>query len=140
MTMKQFETATRRGVPAIASAVPIEFEYETTEGEYVKMIATPPTTGQLALFLASQGNTGGQSLRAMFEFLEAILRDEDYAVIERQLRTGLDVQVVVDIVQWLTGEWAARPTGSPSASPTSRSSTGPRSTGRPRAAASTISR
>lgn len=137
MTMKQFQTASRRGAGAVNNAVPITFEFEVREGEFVEMTAQPPTTGQLALFFAHQyeGGTGG--VRAMFDFIAAVLDDRDYRIIEQKLHEGLDVAVVIEIVQYLTSEWSARPTLPSRASSGSRRSTGTRSTAKLQAAGST---
>ena len=138
--MKQFTTAARRGAAAVANPVDVTFEFEVREGEFVEMTAAPPTSGQLALFTAHQFDKGSGSVRAMFDLLAAILSDEDYAVIEQQLHEGLDVMVLVEVVQWLIGEWTARPTTPPSASTGSRRTTGTRSTVKQRPRASTSSR
>lgn len=111
----------------------VVFQWERTENVWVDMTAHPPTTGQIALFLGHQGS-GAAGVRAMFELLQAVLDEADYAIIENQLRDGLDVQVIVELVQYLTEEWSGRPTSPPSVSPTSPSSTGSPSTDRPLAA------
>lgn len=136
MTMKQFQTASRRGAGAVNNAVPITFEFEVREGEFVEMTAQPPTTGQLALFFAHQyeGGTGG--VRAMFDFVAAVLDQRDYDIIEKKLHDGLDVAVVIEIVQYLTSEWSARPTQPSRASSGSRRNTGKPSTGKPLSAVS----
>jgi hypothetical protein len=125
--MKQFGTAARRGMAAVNNAVDVTFQWERTEGMYVDMTAHPPTSGQIALFLRDQGS-GSQGVRSMFELLASVLDDKDYDLIEDQLRDGLDVGVIVELVQYLTEEWSARPTSSPSDSPTSPTSTGSQST------------
>lgn len=131
--MRQFGTAARRGVAAVNNPVDIVFQWERSENVWVDMTAHPPTTGQIALFLGHQG-TGAAGVRAMFELLASVLSDTDYLIIENQLRDGLDVQVIVELVQYLTEEWSGRPTSPLSVSPTSPSSTGSPSTERPLAA------
>jgi hypothetical protein len=123
--MRQFGTAARRGVAAVNNPVDITFQWEKSENDWVDMVAHPPTTGQIALFLSHQG-TGAAGVRAMFELLQAVMERSDYDVIEDQLRVGLDVAVIVELVQFLTEEWSARPT-----SPASVSSPSPMSTGSP---------
>lgn len=139
MTMKQFQTAARRGAGAVNNPVDITFEFEVREGEFVEMTAQPPTTGQLALFFAHQYDSGTGGVRALFDFLSAVLPDRSYQIIEDQLHDGLDVAVVIEIVQYLTEQWSARPTPPPRASSGSRRSTGARSTAKPLAAVSTSS-
>jgi len=137
--MKQFQTASRRGQGAVANAVPITFEFEVREGEFVEMTAQPPTTGQLALFFAHQYDLGTGSVRAMFDFIAAVLDNRDYKIIESQLHDGLDVAVIVEIVQYLTEQWSARPTKVRPASSGSPRSTGKRSTAKQLAAVPTTS-
>lgn len=139
MTMKQFTTAARRGAGAVNNPVPITFEFEVREGEFVEMTAQPPTTGQLALFFAHQYDTGTGSVRALFDFLSSVLEPRSYRIIEDQLHDGLDVAVCIEMVQYLTEQWSARPTKKPPTSSGSRRSTGPRSTGRALAVASNSS-
>jgi len=137
--MKQFTTAARRGQAAVSNPVDVEFEFETSPGNFVKMVAHAPTTGQLALFLGHQNDPNSGGVRALFSLLSDILDDGNYDLIEAQLREGLDVDVIVEIVQYLVSEWAARPTGPPSGSSASRRSTGAGSTAKPRNAVSTTS-
>jgi hypothetical protein len=139
MTMKQFKTASRRGEGAVNNPVDLTFEFEVREGEFVELTAKPPTTGQLALFFAHQYDGGTSSVRALFDFVASVLSDADYKVIENQLQDGLDIAVVIEIVQYLTEEWSTRPTKPARASSASRRSTGPRSTGKQLAAVSTTS-
>ena len=128
--MRTFATAARRGSAAVNNPVDVEFQWERADGVYVNMTAHPPTTGQIALFLGHQG-TGAAGVRAMFELLSTVLEDRDYDIIENNLREGLDVTVVVELVQYLTEEWSGRPTQPPSDSSTSPSSTGSPSTVEP---------
>jgi hypothetical protein len=137
--MKQFNTAARRGRSAVTNPADIDFEFEVREGEYVTMTAKAPTTGQLALFFGHQLDSGTGSVRAMFDLLSAVLDQRDYDIIEQQLHTGLDVEVVVEMVQYLVSEWAARPTTPPPGSSPSRRTTGSQSTAKQRNAASTTS-
>lgn len=134
--MRQFTTAAKRGAAGVANPIDLSFEYEVREGEFIEMVAHPPTTGQLALFMGGNGR-GMANVRALFDFLATVLDDKDYAIIEGQLRDGLDLQVVIDLVQYLSGEWSARPTSPPSDSSQSRKSTGRRSTVRHLPTAST---
>src|SRR5262245_46644544 len=116
--MRQFGTAARRGAAAVNNPVDVTFQWEKSTDVWVEMVAHPPTTGQIALFLRDQG-VGAAGVRSMFELLAAVLSDSDYDVIENQLRDGLDVAVIVELVQFLTEEWSARPTSPASDSPPS---------------------
>ena len=134
--MKQFTTAARRGAAAVRNPVDVTFEFEIRDGEFVEMTAHPPTTGQLALFMAHQIDTGTGAIRAMFSLLDAVLTPEDYRIVENQLHDGMDVAVVTEVISFLIEEWSARPTLSPSDSAPSRSTTGRRSTAKRPTAAS----
>ena len=137
--MKQFTTAARRGTAAVSNNADVTFEFEVRDGEFVEMTAHPPTTGQLALFMGHQLETGTGAVRAMFSLLDAVLDERDYGIIENQLQDGLDVAVVIEVVQYLIEEWSGRPTGPSPASSPSRRTTGRRSTVKPLNAASTTS-
>lgn len=137
--MKQFRTAARRGQAAVPNAVDIAFEFEIRDDEFVAMVAHPPTSGQIALFLSQQTEGGMRTVTALFDFLAAVLDQEHYDIIEAQLHEGLDVQVTIEIVEYLISEWSARPTKPRSASSPSRRTTGQRSTGKRLNAVSTTS-
>ena len=137
--MKQFHTAARRGQGAVNNPIDIVFEWEVREGEFVEMTAKAPTTGQLALFFAHQTDAGTGGVRALFDFLASVLSDREYKIIEDQLYDGLDVAVVIEVVQYLTEQWSARPTKSPANSSGSRRTGGRRSTAKPLTGASTTS-
>lgn len=137
--MKQFLTAARRGESTLPNPVDIPFEYEMREGEMVEITAHPPTSGQMALFLLSQSDGGVGLMRALFDFLAAVLDDKDYAVIEESLHQGVDVMVPIELVRYLIEEWSARPTPLPPASPPSPRNTGRRSTAKRPAVVSTSS-
>jgi len=137
--VKQFRTAARRGLAAVPNAIDIPFEFEIRDDEFVQMVAHPPTSGQIALFLSQQTQGGHRSVAALFDFLAAVLEQSDYDAIEAQLHDGLDVQVTVEIVEWLISEWSARPTRPRSGSPRSPKTTGSRSTAKRLNAVSTTS-
>jgi hypothetical protein len=139
MTIKQFHTAARRGEGAVNNPVDIPFEWEVREGEFVEMIAKAPTTGQLALFFTHQTDAGTGGIRALFDFLSSVLSDAHYKIIEDQLHDGLDVAVVIEVVQYLTQEWSARPTKKPPSSSGSRRNGGRSSTAKQLSAVSTTS-
>lgn len=136
---KQFSTAARRGQAAVPNAVEIPFDFETGVDQWKTLTAHPPTSGQVALFLSQQGHGGVQTVTALFDFLAAVLNQTDYDVIEAQLREGLDVSVITEIIEYLISEWGARPTTPRSASSRSRNGTGRRSTVKPLNAVSTTS-
>jgi len=117
--------------------VDVPFEFEVREGEFVTMTAKPPTSGQLAMMVLT--NTSPKMtdrIRGMFDFLAAVLDQKDYDIIEEQLHEGMDVDVLAEIVDYIVGEWGARPTKPSSDSASSRRNTGRRSTAKQRAVVS----
>jgi hypothetical protein len=133
--MEQFSTASRRGHTAVTNDVDVAFLWDDVE-----MVAHPPTTGQLALFLASQGKGNSKSLAGLFDLLSEVLEPEHWALIERELRDGVDAEMCTEVVRYLIGEWTGRPTTPRSGSPTSRKPTGTSSTAKPRRVGSASSR
>lgn len=125
--MKQFNAAARRGTSTVTNPIPITFEFEVRAGEYIEMTAQPPTTGQIALLLTHQSG-GVESVEALFDFLASTLTQPDFDIIEKSLQDGMDLDLVFEIVQYLTSEWGSRPTQPPSASSASPRNGGKRST------------
>jgi len=109
--MKEFRTGARESV--LDNPVPIQFMIEGTEFE-----AVPPTSGQLTLLMASQANEDPVEIaKAMLEFVLAILGPEQYRVFEDGLKSGdIEMELTMEIVEWLTEQWSQRPTTSASAS------------------------
>ncbi|RPJ77445.1 MAG: hypothetical protein EHM24_00085 [Acidobacteria bacterium] len=130
--MKQFKTAAHRGSPAVPNAVDIQFQWDEET-----LTAHAPSSGQLALLLSNMvdGNFRLESLGALFDFLKGVLDDEDYAVIHADLQQGLDIQLIVELIEALIEEWSVRPTTPAVVSSRSRPTTGRRSTARPAATA-----
>lgn len=123
MAIKSFDTAARRGESGVNNPEPITFEIDGDE-----LTAHPPSTGQLALFIATNADGGMKTIQGMFAFLETVLDDGDFDVIREKLREGVDLGLITDIIGYLMEEWSARPTKSSSASSKSRASTGKSST------------
>lgn len=122
MAIKNFDTSARRGDAAVTNAVDVTFQLDGKE-----MTARAPTTGQMALYIAD--NRGGyESVQATFQFLADVLGEEDYKLLREALHDGVELALVMDIVNYLIEVWSARPTKSPSASSKSPKSTGRKST------------
>ena len=136
--MKQFHTAARRGTSSLPNDTDVQFEFEVVDGEFVTMTAHPPTTGQMALFLTRQTNPT-ETVRSLFAFLGRVLDPADYRLIENKLAEGVDVQIMVEIVEFLIEEWTGRPIRPPSVSPSSPNGNGKPSTGKRHSKASTSS-
>jgi len=123
--MRQFKTAAHRGTPAVPNPVDIPFQWD----EEV-LTAHAPSSGQLALLLShmADGTFRLDSIGALFDFLKGVLDDGDYDIIHTDLQQGLDVQLIVELIEALIEEWSARPTTPAVVSSRSRQSTGRRST------------
>ena len=130
--MREFTKAVRRE-SAITNPVTVEF---AINGEV--LTAEPPTSGQIAYFMAMQ-STGdpGKIAQALLELLFVCLGD-DYEFFEDGLKAGeIDMEMCGEVLEFLTEEWSARPTSPASGSSPSRGSTGKRSTATKRSAAKT---
>jgi hypothetical protein len=125
---KQFHAAARRGTSKVKNPIPVDFEYEIGDDEYVTMTAQPPTSGQVSLFAIHQMEGGVVAVKAIFDLLMQILPGEDWALIEADLEDGLDVTILNEIVEHCLEVWGGNPTSSSSASSRSRPNTGKRST------------
>lgn len=133
--MKTFDVGAERAKSQLPNPIDIKFMWGDTP-----MVASPPTSGQVALFLANQAGTGGMNagaLKSMFDLLAAVLSQEHYDIIEEQLHEGIDLQLVVDLIEYLIEEWSTRPTTRANGSSRSRPSTGRASTVKPRSLVST---
>lgn len=130
--MREFVTAARQAPSALEGAEPIEF---VVDGE--TFMAYPPTTGQLAMLVASQAKNREvpDTVAAVIDFLDGIL-DEHAQVVFRKRLMDRDDPFDFDTVNWivenLIEEWGGRPTTSPSGSSPSRRSAGSRSTAKRR--------
>lgn len=123
---------------------------ETTEDEKVlefrlagqEFVASLPTTGQIALVVATAGRSETQQLGAVFGFLRGVLQGDGYRRLEELVESGVvpfevifggnddnpDGGIVEYIVQ--SGAGGERPTQRSTASARSQKPGGPRSTGR----------
>jgi hypothetical protein len=126
--MKQFQAASRRGTTQVNNPVDIEFEYETLAGEPVTMTAHPPTSSQVSLFAIGQMEGGFTAVKAVFDLLSQILDPADWRVVERDLEEGVEIALMVEMVNYFTEVWSGRPTTRSSASSGSRRTTGQAST------------
>lgn len=116
--MQEFKTAAGR--VAFNEGKDIVFTVDDRE-----MTAHPPTTGQLALFMRTDGVRATSSLLG---FLSDVLEPIDWRWCEARLHGGVDVGVFAEIATWLIGEWAGRPTLPASDSSDTPSDTGDTST------------
>jgi hypothetical protein len=114
----------------LANPVPAKFKMD---GREVHIEA--PSSGQLAYLLAMQADTvdGPEQIAAVFDFLKNLMDHEDYVWLTGLLKSGsLSMELLMEVIEYLVEEWTTVPTSPASASPSSRRSTGTRSTARPR--------
>jgi len=125
--MREFTSAARRDAQIATDEIEFKINGET-------LIAYPPTSGQLAYFMACQAEGDPVSIsKAMLELLAVVLQD-NYPWFESELRNGdIDIETVTEVIEWLSEEWSDNPTSSVSGSSASRGSTGKPSTAKPRA-------
>ncbi len=133
--MKQFQVAATESV----LENPVELDFELAGYQYV---AYPPSSGQITLLLATQagGATGPEIANAMLRFLLGVFGDEQYKVFEDGLNDrSIDMEVVMEVIQWMIEEWSTRPTPSASVSSQRSAATTKRSTAKKPARAKTPS-
>jgi hypothetical protein len=133
--MREFTTAASRGKAGVTNAVDIEFMLDDEV-----LMAHPPTSGQVALFIQHGRGGGISSITSLFEFFSDVLEDKDWKIVEDKLRDGMDVELLAEISNYLIGEWSGRPTKPSSASTPTRNGTGQKSTAKRPAAMRTTSR
>ena len=127
--MQEFKTAAGR--VAFNEGKDITFTVDDRE-----MTAHPPTTGQLALFMRTDGV---RAVPSLLGFLSDVLEPIDWRWCEARLHQGIDVGVFAEIATWLIGEWSGRPTMPASDSSPTPSDTGRKSTGKQLATAEATS-
>jgi len=141
--MKEFVTAVERDDdPQLADDVTFMVRGIPDLVDDREVTAHSPTSGQLTLFMAVAGDTidTPEAMATSINFLFSLLDPSDYSYLKRRLLKRDDpfgAKEIADILIYLIEEWSARPTQSPSDSPTSRSRGGRSSTARRSSAAST---
>lgn len=114
--MRQFHTAVKahdKNEDSIGSVVQFEIDGQP-------FTATGPNSTQLAVYLAEVGGFSVETkdrVSAGINFFLDRFSGDDRRYFQRRLmdRTdSFDFQDVTDIIEWLTEEWSARPTQSPS--------------------------
>jgi len=133
--MRQFNSAAKRAA-SVENPIDIEFEVNGTT-----LVASPPSSGQLTMFMAAQaGGEAPEIAKAMLELLWAVLGEENYRWLEMELKSGVvDLELIEEIIEFLGETWSARPTSPASALSPSRTSTGKPSTAARQRKASTRS-
>lgn len=82
-------------------------------------------------FVRDANGDGGDSAKALYNFLEAAMSAEEYTKLQAVLHdpeTIIDIEVIGEIVSWLVEEYSDRPTTRPEASSNGQLSSGLSST------------
>jgi hypothetical protein len=128
MGMREFKSAAESQTLEELGTEPISFKIDEDE-----FTAYPPTPAQFALFMASQGSNTEPTdqIAGVIDFFNGLLPDDQRMLFRRRLLDRddpLGLEMIMDVVAWLSEEWSARPTESPSDSTPQRQRTGTRST------------
>lgn len=116
-------------------SIPFEITDEESKKVY-KLTSTKPSTGQLALVAATDFEDEDDQqhvLQVLFSFVRGTLGESGFRTIERLLaKKIIDIDGLVEIIEWLVEEWSGFPTQPSSDSPPTPPASGKRSTGRVR--------
>lgn len=107
------------------------FEVNGSEFEAVPAI---PGTVLLDFIKDADSDSGGDSARALYNFFEKVLEDDDYRRFRGVLddpKVIIDLEFIGEIASWLVSEYSARPTTPPSPSSSGESTPGTTSTDEP---------
>lgn len=132
MTIKEFVTSAEHAADSDEALLTKDIAV-TVDGREVLFFA--PTEGQLALFMAGASDSTSQmsSIASTINFFFSLLDEENIRYFKVRLFDRNDKFGAVDVVklvEYLVGEWSARPTKQPSDFMPSQSPTGQRSTAR----------
>lgn len=117
MALKEFQLAAKAAPDSvIEGAEPLSIKVGSS-----KWTLLPPTPGQMAMVMASQGGRADESDRVagFVDFLYSILSTQDANEMRDRLMDRDDPfewDTVEDIISWAMEEWTARPTDKSSAS------------------------
>lgn len=133
----------------------LTFRLQTTDedengNEYVARYddfeATAPTEEQLMVLMARGGSTdatNADEMASILDFFKNVLTPRGYKVLMGRFTDpndlDVDAETLIDVFEWLLGEWQDFPTMSPADSTGTRASSGTKSTGRVRGKGSTRS-
>jgi hypothetical protein len=135
--MKNFTVAGRRAASSVNNPVAVEFQIE----KGAVRVANPPSTGQLIMFFRDMSEGGTDAVDGIFGLLRVALSESDYNGVQQDLRDGkYDIEMLIEVVQWLVEQWSGRPTQPSSESSPSRKRTGRPSTAKPRSVGRTSPR
>lgn len=136
---KSFALATAKATGKKAADDRLPFQME---GDDTQLYAYAPSEGQLVLLLGITEDGGLEAASEVMNVFWESLEEDTAEHLRARLRARTDpfgLMDVMNIIEWLVEEAAARPTTPPPASTPSRRQSGPPSTGTARQRASTRS-
>jgi hypothetical protein len=107
---------------------PLDFELNG-----VKFDCKPAIQGSVLLEFVrdADGDSGGDSAKALYSFLSSAMAEEEYNRLQTVLHDPdiiIDIELIGEIVAWLVEEYSARPTTQPEVSSTGQTISGTTST------------
>lgn len=130
MGVREFVTAVEKAEEENEGEEPLVFKLDGRE-----LKAWKPTEGQFALLIMALGRHASnvdQTAGVLDFFIQVLDEESQKYVIDRMMsrRNVIDVDTIVDILEWMTEEWGGRPFQRPSGSTSSRPRGGRKSTPR----------
>lgn len=124
MTIKQFNVSTK----TVEERAKVEFKVDK-----FPVTAKEPAPGQLAYLMASTGRgaSGSDAVAGVINFMISVVDKEAASHLQSRLLDpddNFEVEDIENILEWLVEEWTGNPTGEPSGSTSSPSTTGRSST------------
>ena len=110
-----------------------EFEELKFELNGVEFEAKPAIQGTVLLGFVRDASSddGGDSAKALYNFLESALEEKEYDRLQRLLNDDkviIDIEIIGEIVSWLVTEYSDRPTKQPEDSSNGQQTSGTTST------------
>lgn len=119
------------GGTKISDFEPLDFELNG-----VKFDCKPAIQGSVLLEFVrdADGDSGGDSAKALYNFLSASMTKEEYdrlQVVLHDPEVIIDIELIGEIVAWLVEEYSSRPTTQPGDSSNGQTTSGTSSTAEP---------
>lgn len=95
---------------------PVTFELD---GDSFTAVPAIPGAKLLDFIADADSNDGGRASQALVDFMESVIVPEDrerFTALIRDEDRVIEIELLAEICEWLVGEYAQRPTESPSAS------------------------
>jgi len=103
---------------------PVTFELD---GEDFEARAAIPGAKLLDFIADADSDDGGRASQALIDFMESVIikdHQERFRALIRDEDRPIEIELLAEICEWLVGEYASRPTESPSARFDTPSATG----------------